>query len=204
MDLANIWQVFLGSFQAMSAWECLAVMLAIAYVVLAIRERIECWYAAFFSTLIYTLLFWNVSLFMESALNVYYLLMAVYGWYAWRFHPGSKEMLKIHSWPLSRHIQTGLLIVALAGVSGYLLSTNTSAALPYLDSFTTWASVITTYMVARKVVENWLYWVVIDAVSIFLYVDRGMLLTAALFVIYTAMAVIGYRQWHKQMAAHAL
>ncbi len=200
MEGSNVAQQFLASFEAMSGWEWLAVLLAIAYVVLAIRQRIECWYAAFGSTLIYTLLFWNVSLFMESALNVYYLLMAVYGWYQWRFHPGKDSQLTVQRWPLSRHLGIFAAIAALVFISGYLLAENTSAALPYLDSFTTWASVITTYMVAKKVLENWLYWVVIDAVSIFLYVDRGMWLTAALFVIYTLMAIIGYREWHKQLA----
>ncbi len=69
------------------------------------------------------------------------------------------------------------------------------AALPFLDSFTTWGSVLTTWMVARKILENWLYWLVIDSVSIYLYLDRGLHLTALLFAAYLIIALFGYRKW---------
>ena len=69
--------------------------------------------------------------------------------------------------------------------------------MPYIDSFTTWGSVITTFMVARKIVENWMYWIVIDAVSIFLYIDRELYQTVGLYSIYLVLAVIGYLAWRK-------
>jgi len=86
-------------------------------------------------------------------------------------------------------------IVILSIVSGYLLNEHSTAAWPYVDSFTTWASVITTYLVARKYLQNWLYWIVIDAVSVPLYIDRGLNLTALLFFAYIIIAVIGYFSW---------
>ena len=86
-------------------------------------------------------------------------------------------------------------IVVLSSVSGYLLGEHSTAAWPYVDSFTTWASVITTYLVARKYLQNWLYWIVIDAVSVPLYIDRGLNLTALLFVAYVVIAVVGYFKW---------
>ena len=91
-----------------------------------------------------------------------------------------------------------MVILIATLISGYLLADNTNARLPYLDSFTTWASVLTTLMVARKIIENWLYWVVIDFVSIFLYLDRGLYQTAALFVLYIVLAVAGYIIWTKK------
>jgi nicotinamide mononucleotide transporter len=71
----------------------------------------------------------------------------------------------------------------------------TDAAFPYFDSFTTVAAIVTTYMVARKVLENWLYWFVIDSISVYLYLARGLTLTALLFVLYLVLIVIGWRRW---------
>ena len=87
--------------------------------------------------------------------------------------------------------------------SGYLLAENTTAVWPYVDAFTTWGSVVTTFMVARKILENWLYWIVIDSVSIFLYIDRGLYLTALLFVAYVVIVIIGFFNW-KRHAGYAV
>ena len=185
--------------QAMSIWEVVAVILGIAYLVLAMRQSMLCWYAAFGSTAIFSWLFWDVSLVMESGLNVYYLIMAIYGWSVWR---GNKEKSKtnvaIKTWSLSRHalVISGVILMSLA--TGYGLEKNTSAALPYLDSFTTWGAVITTYMVAQKVLENWLYWLVIDTVAIYLFIDRELYLTALLMIVYVVLATIGWFMWLKE------
>lgn len=194
----------IAAWQAMSAWELVAVLLAIAYLLLAVRERIECWYAAFVSSAIFLLLFWNVGLLMESALQIYYMGMAVYGWSQWRQRSAGEPGLRIHIWPLARHVRWLATIALLAVVSGYVLSLRTDAAHPYLDSFTTWASVFTTWLVARKVLENWLYWIVIDAVSIYLYIDRELYLTAALFVAYVIIAMCGFLQWQQRYSAQSL
>ncbi|MFT5692175.1 MAG: nicotinamide mononucleotide transporter [Oceanicoccus sp.] len=178
----------------MSGWELVAVILALLYLILAMKERIECWYAALFSTAIYTVIFWDVNLLMESALQVYYLFMAVFGWYQWRKGPGQEE-LAIQTWGLRSHVLTFIGLAFMVLISGYLLSNNTNAAWPYVDSFTTWGSVITTYMVTKKVLENWLYWLVIDGISIFLYIDRELYLTAILFALYLVIVCFGYRQW---------
>jgi len=183
----------------MSPWEGVAVVLAIAYLLLAIREKVLCWLFAFISTAIYTVLFWDVSLLMDSALNVYYMLMAVYGWYSWtRGGTNGDEQphaLAIRSMSGRQHVFVIAGIAVLSLASGYLLSEYSSAAWPYIDSFTTWASVITTYLVARKYLENWLYWIVIDAVSVPLYIERGLNLTALLFAAYVVIAVAGYVSW---------
>ena len=189
---------------ATSIWELLAVLLAIAYLLLALRENSLCWYCALASTAIFTGLFWDVSLLMESALNVYYMAMAVYGWWQWRGSKGSathsgKSAVEIRAWPLRNHLLAWGVIAGLTVVSGSLLANNTTAALPYFDSFTTWGSVLTTWMVTQKILENWLYWIVIDTVSIFLYVDRGLHLTSLLFVAYVIIVVFGFFAWRKRM-----
>jgi nicotinamide mononucleotide transporter len=185
----------LASLQAMSPWELAAVLLGIAYLLLAMRESLWCWYAAFVSTAIFLWLFWRVGLLMESALQVYYLAMAVYGWWHWRHGTGGGNELPISRWSGRQHAAAvaGILVASLA--SGALLARYSSAALPYLDSFTTWGSILTTWMVARKILENWLYWLVIDSVSIYLYLDRALYLTALLFAAYVVIVLFGYRQW---------
>jgi len=180
------------------AWislETLAVVLSVAYLLLAMKEHSLCWYCAFVSTAIYVWIFGDVSLYMESALNVYYMTMAVYGWYQWQRGGDQQTGLGISCWSVRQHLLAALSIALATGVSGYLLYHNSDAQLPYLDSFTTWASVLTTYMVARKVLENWLYWIVIDGASIYLYLDRELYQTAGLFVFYIVLAVVGYRLW---------
>jgi nicotinamide mononucleotide transporter len=202
----NDWlQSLLVSAQAMSPWEAVAVVLAITYLLLAVKENILCWLFAFLSTAIYTVLFWDVSLLMESALNVYYMAMAVYGWQQWtRGGTNGDEgahALAIRSMSGQQHVLVITGIAILTVVSGYFLSEHSSAAWPYVDSFTTWASVITTYLVARKYLQNWLYWIVIDTVSIPLYIDRGLSLTALLFVAYVVIAAFGYVKWRDHLRA---
>lgn len=182
---------------AMSVWEILGVALGIAYLLLAMKQNILCWYAAFFSTLIFIWLFWDVSLLMDSALNVYYLVMAVYGWWQWRRGVTQAE-LPIQVWTLPRHLLVFAGVVVASLISGWLLTNYTSAAYPYWDSFTTWGAVVTTYMVAKKVLENWLYWVVIDSVAGVLYFNKELYLTALLMVLYVILVIIGWFRWLPQ------
>ena len=177
--------------------ETLAVFLGIGYLLLAMRESSLCWYCAFFSTALYVWIFGDVSLYMESALNVYYMAMAIYGWLQWQRGGADKSGVKIIRWTARQHILGVAIILAASVTSGYLLSSNTAAKLPYLDSFTTWGSIFTTIMVAQKVLENWLYWIVINSVSIYLYIDRGLDQTAAMFFLYLGLATVGFLMWKK-------
>lgn len=179
--------------------EVLAVVLAVLYLLLAIRQNIWCWAAAAVSTALYLVIMYRAGLYMESALQVFYLAMAAYGWYEWRYGGAAHTGLKVSTWPWRAHLLAvgGVLLLVL--LSGGLLSRYTEAALPFADSFTTWGAVVATFMVARKILENWLYWFVIDAVSIGLYIDRGLYFTAALFGVYLVMIVFGYRAWRASM-----
>ncbi len=184
-------------FAALSLPEAVAVALAIAYLLLAIRQNIWCWLCAAISSVIYVYLFFDARLYMESALNGFYFLMAVYGWYAW--HSGSEHSaeLPVCVWPMGVHGFAIVVIVFLAGFSGFLLQQFTDAALPYIDSLISCAAVWTTFLVARKVLENWWYWLVIDAVSIAVYWSRDLQLTALLFVVYLALIPFGLLSWRR-------
>ena len=184
---------------AMVVWESLAVLLAIAYLVLAIRQNIWCWAAAAASTMIYLFIMYEAALYMESALQVFYLAMAAYGWQQWQKHADAAQDLQVSTWPLRYHLIAVGTVIALVFISGNLLSKYSLAALPHLDSLTTWGAVVATFMVTRKILENWLYWFVIDAVSVGLFMSRGLYLTALLFVVYLVLIVIGYRSWRASM-----
>ncbi len=182
---------------AASPWEVAAVLLALAYLVLVIRQNIWCWAGAIASTLIYLFLMYRAGLYMESALQAFYIAIAVYGWQQWRSGGPDHSRLPVSVWTPVKHFVTAAAILLLSVASGFLLDRYTSAALPYLDSFTTWAAIIATWMVARKILENWIYWFVIDSVSMYLYISRELYLTAGLFAVYLVLIVFGYQAWRK-------
>ena len=187
--------------KATSTLELVSVVFGVLYILLAARQNVWCWPAGFISTGCSAYLFFDVKLLMEAALNVYYLAIAFYGWYQWQYGSETKTELSVRSFSLKEHLVVICLVSVLAVISGFILDTKTDAAFPYLDSATTWAAVIATWMLAKKVLENWLYWIVIDITYIYLYGIRGGYLYALLNVIYVIVAVIGYWNWRKKMQA---
>lgn len=180
--------------------EVIAVLAAVGYLLLAIRQNIWCWLCAGISTAIYIYLFFDVCLYMESVLNLFYFGMAIYGWAVWYRGAGDHEDLPVSTWPVSRHSVAIVGIVALAGINGWVLDTWSDAAFPYIDSATTWGAIWATFLVARKVFENWWYWLVIDAASVVIYWARGLEFTALLFVLYLIMIPFGIVAWRRSMA----
>ena len=185
--------------QAFSALEVIAVVLAIGYLLLAIRQNNWCWLCAGLSTAIYVWLFIGARLYMESALNGFYFIMAIYGWYFWTTGETKDHGRPVVTWPLQTHAAAAVVILAVSAVNGYLLSRYTDAALPYIDSLTTWSAIWATFLVARKVLENWWYWLGIDMASVFIYWVRDLQLTSLLFVIYVIMIPFGLVAWNRSM-----
>ena len=179
--------------------ELAAVALAVLYLLLAIRQNIWCWAAAAVSTTLYLFIMYAARLYAESALQIFYLAMAAYGWYQWRRGGANHQGVEVSTWPMRKHAVSGLVVFTLVLVSGGLLQRFSDAALPFADAFTTWGAVVATWMVARKILENWIYWFVIDAVSVYLYVSRELYFTSVLFVAYLVMIVFGYRSWKRSM-----
>jgi nicotinamide mononucleotide transporter len=179
-------------------------VLAIAYLVLVIRQNIWCWLCAGISSAIYVWLFIAARLYMESLLYAFYVGMAVYGWVMWRRGERDDAKSPIRVWPRSTHLVAIIAIFALGTATGWYLSSFTHAAYPFADSMTTYAAIWTTFLVARKVLENWWYWLIIDVVSIFIYWSRDLELTALLFVLYVVLIPIGLRQWQKTYRAQTM
>jgi nicotinamide mononucleotide transporter len=188
-----------AQFENLPAAEVVAVATAIAYLVLVIRQSIWCWPSACISTAIYVVLCIDRRLYMESVLYVFYVAMAVYGWAVWLRGERAGGALPVTRWRWRTHAAAIAGIAVLAAVNGWLLAGYTDAALPYVDSLTTWGAIWTTFLVARKVFENWWYWLVIDSVSVLIYWERGLELTALLFVIYLLLIPFGVASWRRSM-----
>jgi nicotinamide mononucleotide transporter len=179
-----------------SNWiEPAAVFLAIAYLLLAIKQNISCWFAAFFSSLLYFFVMYSAGLYMEAGLQIFYCIMAVYGWTQWRTSLPDNTKFLVKTWNRNQHLKAISLIILLALSSGWALEKFTNAALPFIDSLTTWGAIVTTYMVAKRLLENWIYWFVIDTISVFLFYSRGLFLTSMLFFVYLIIIYFGYKSW---------
>jgi len=173
-----------------------AVVLSLLYVFLAAKQNRWCWVFGGLSSLISIGLFIMVRLNAESLLYAFYVLMAVYGWLAWK--KTGKESERIHEMNFAEHLVFIAISLFAAAVLYYIFDNYTNAAKPMLDSLTTAFSISTTFLVVKKVLSNWLYWIVIDALSVYLYWSRGLDVYAILMIGYTVMAAYGYVQWRKQ------
>ena len=194
----------IGAWRTTSWIEVAAAVLAVLYVLLAIPQKLSCWVAAFVSSCLYVCIMFGARLYMESVLNAYYAAMAVYGFWQWQ-HGSGGTSLPVCRWPAARHAVALVGIVGLSAVTWYFLRRYTPAAWPFIDSMVAWSSVFATYLVARKVYENWYWWLIIDSVSLCLYFTRGLFLTMLLYALYVVLSVIGLRQWRRDLpaAAHA-
>jgi nicotinamide mononucleotide transporter len=188
----------LTQLRATSLSEAIGAALGLAYLLLAVRRSLLCWLCAFVSTAIYLVLFARASLYMQSLLQVFYLVMAVVGFIDWKRGRSDEAGVLIRTWTVSQHALAAVAVMLATLLNGWFLATQTDAAAPYLDSFVTWGSVVTTWMVARRVLENWLYWIVVDALAAYLYFTQGLLVTTALFVIYLGIVVHGYWVWRRE------
>lgn len=197
--MASLLDTLAEQLRAYSLLETTAVLAAVAYLVLAIRQNIWCWLCAGLSTAIYVYLFFGARLYMESVLNLFYFCMAIYGWWVWSAGRSDESDFPVSSWRWTVHLCALVAIFAVAVINGYLLERHSDAAFPYIDSMTTWGAIWATFLVARKVLENWYYWFVIDLASVYIYWSRELELTSVLFVVYVIMIPFGFLNWRRSM-----
>lgn len=184
-----------------AAAEWIAVALALGYLLLAVRQNLWCWACAAGSSALYFVLFARGGLAMQAALQVFYVGMAAYGWHSWRGgREGLAQPLAVSTWtPATHALAIGGTLVA-TGINGWLLAPAGGHVVPYVDALVAWTSVLATWMVARKVLENWLYWMLIDLVAAGLYWSQGFRATSVLFLVYVVIAARGYFAWRADLA----
>lgn len=184
-----------------SVLEWIAVLTGTIYVILAALRSNLCWIFAIVSAGIYIYLCIDGKLYIESALQVFYVAMAVIGWVSWQKQAQSQSVETendVKMWPVRYHALNIIISGAIAFLLGFCFDTFTDQANPYMDAFTTIFSLAATFMVVRKVLENWIYWIIIDVFSIFLYHQRGLSLSAVLYFLFTILAVVGFFAWYKK------
>lgn len=212
---ADIYASVVSAIRQTSLTEWLIFIFALVYVILAAIENVWCWLFGILASAFSVYLCYAGHLFLESGLQAFYVFIGIYGWYEWLYGEKKKTRqsakgkvqveavssseLKIVSWPLSKNGYLILLGSILWIPFGYSAHRYSTQALPYLDAFITAFSLVATWMTARKIIQNWIFWVVIDGAAVVLYACRGFYLIALLYFIYTLLAVTGYLQWKKRI-----
>jgi nicotinamide mononucleotide transporter len=193
MESFREFQAFLFYF---SLIEWFAILSSLVYVFLATYGKMSAWFFGALGAFTYAYLSVEKQLYIDSLLQVIYLLFAVYGWFSWS-KKGEEELVLV-KWPLKNHALAVVVGSLLACLVGYLFDTFTRQFNPYMDAFITVFSLLATYLTAKKVVENWLYWIIINPFCAYLFYSRGLQPTAFLYGLYTLIAVVGYLKWKKE------
>lgn len=176
--------------------EYTAVAFNVLFLLFIMRESIWAWPCGIIGSSLGVYYMYQMQYYSESSLNIFYIIMGFYGWYVWTGN-GSQGPVKIHVWKNTYHMLTIGVSICLALVLGYLMERYTDAKNAYPDAFTTVFSFAATFLEARKVLTGWIYWIVINGFTIWLYFDRGMEVYPYLAIFYTVLSVVGYFQWRK-------
>jgi len=196
----------LAQWQVQTSLELAATILALAYTILAICHSLWCWPAALLSTILTLQIMLQSNLYTDALLQLYYAGMAIYGWWNWQQIQNNAHHTPdaVIEWPLVSHLQL-IVFTALVGLLfGYVMNEFTETDFAWLGAQISCFAIVTTWLVAQKVVSNWLYWVAIDAASIYMYLQKELYFFTALFVIYTLIAVIGYFSWRSSYRSQQL
>lgn len=190
--------------------EILGVVAALVYLYFSIKQKIWLWPFGILTSSFYIFIFFSNRLYADTGLQVYYLVISMYGWYYWLFGGNKGAFKQPRVSRITRHQAVRLFLATLLIYATLVLGLIyipefldiPASDLPLWDALTTAASIVATWMLARKILEHWLVWIVVDAISMGLYIYKGLLLTAGLFLIYTLLAIVGFYQWKKDFKAN--
>lgn len=179
--------------------EPLAVVTGFLYIIQTIRLKRNCWLFGGISCFMYILLFWNWKLYIDGLLNVYYVVMAVVGWFSWK---KQETDFQVTTLPMKNLVLYFFVTLGSGLALALLLKTYTDAASPFLDALVGIFAVTATWLSTQKKIDNWYFWLVSNSVALALYLWKGLPLTALLMLAYLTLTAIGYWAWRKK-AAHA-
>lgn len=191
-----------AAYSSLDIWlEALGVIFGLASVYFATKENILVYPTGLISTAIYVYVCYTAGLFGDMGINAYYFSMSIYGWYMWTRPAGENDLLPISSHTKKERLLSIALVVGFYVILAYVLLNFTSSTVPYIDAFTTSVFFVGMWEMARKKIENWVYWIIADVVSIPLYHYKGLTLTSIQFLVFTAIAIMGYIEWKKKLDA---
>lgn len=185
--------------------EILGTVVGLIYLWQEYRASIYLWITSIIMPAIYLYVYYQAGLYADFGINIYYLVIALYGWLAWRYNfslrgkrADSNELSISHINRLT-FLRLFLLFLAAWAVISYILTHFTNSTVPFTDAFTTALSIVGMYMLARKYIEQWWVWLVVDVVSSALYIYKELYFTAVLYALYAIIAIFGYRKWKQLM-----
>ena len=180
--------------------ELLGAILGIAYIFFSIRQSILTWPVGLLTSLLYVWVFFVSKLYADMGLQMYYVAISIYGWYEWLFgnQTNHTESIKVSRINFRFGIILSIVSILLFFVIWFILKNYTDSSVPMADSLATALSIVATWMLARKILEHWLIWIFVDAFSIGLFWYKDLMPTVVLFIVYTVMAYIGYREWKQE------
>lgn len=183
--------------------EVFGFLVGVLYLWWEYRADAKVWLASVVMPAISMWIYLERGLYADFAINIYYLVIAVYGYIVWTFNLNRrvKEERPINRTPGRLYAPLAVILMAVWYGIYYVLTTWTDSTVPVGDSFTTAGSIVALWMLARKYAEQWLLWLVVDAVCVVLYIYKGIYLYATLYAVYTAIAVLGYRKWLRDCPA---
>lgn len=181
----------------MNYLEILGTAVGLAYLYLEYKASAWLWLASIVMPAIYLFVYYDAGLYADFGISVYYILASVYGLICWLRGKGepSTEPLKISRTPRSMYLPLIVAMALLFILIAFILKRFTDSTVPLADAFTTALSIVAMWMLARKYVEQWLVWIVADVACAVLYAWKGLWFTGALYLLYSAIAIIGYRKW---------
>jgi len=189
--------------QGQSLLEMAGVISGLLCVYMAAKNVIWNWPLAIISVSIYIFIFYDSDLFADMGLQVYFLVVNIYGWYYWSKKASSEIKTPVTSIKQREVILSAVAIVIFTFLLGSILYNHTIASYPYLDSFCTACSIVAQFFMARKVLQNWLLWVFVDAIYVGIYIFKDLHLTAVMYAIYIIIALIGYVDWKRDYKKQA-
>ena len=190
----------MGEFLSGHWLDILTTVLGLIYIWLEYRASIALWVVGIIMPALDVWLYWSHGLYGDAGMAVYYTLAAVYGFYIWKFKKTRrlKQSLPIIHLPRQKYLPVLLFFLLAWGATYFILVEWTNSTVPLLDSFTNALSFVGLWALARKYLEQWLFWIVVDAVCCFLYIQKGIPFKAGLYGLYVFIAIAGYYKW-KQM-----
>ena len=183
------------------ALEIIGTLIGLVYLWLEYRASIYLWIASIIMPAVYLFVYYNAGLYADFGINIYYLLAAVYGWWVWKYGNKEKqgEELPITRMPRGKCKMAAAMYLVFQLLIAWILIRYTDSNVPWCDAFTTALSMVAMWMLARKYLEQWLVWIVVDVVSVALYLYKGLFFTAGLYALYAIIAVYGYWNWKNMM-----
>jgi nicotinamide mononucleotide transporter len=183
--------------------ELLGAVLGLLYILFSIRQHILTWPTGLLTSVLYTIVFFKSGFYADMGLQVYYVVISIYGWYYWLKggvkKTEQKENVPVKSLPKNILLKVIIAVVPIYLVLLYILLEYTDSTVPFMDSLTTALSIAATWMLAKKYIEHWFIWIFVDTLSAGLYIYKNLWPTVILFIVYTILAVTGYFEWKKSM-----